>query len=189
MLTQEYLKSVLDYDGITGAFYWRSLAAHNQRFFENRAGSVYGNGYRYIQIDGKAYRACRLAWLYVYGELPSLYVEHRNTNFGDDRIDNLRLATNSQNQANRGPPSNNTSGIKGVRFEADRGKWVAKIMINGRAKNLGRYYTKEEAALAYAVAAEAVFGEFARHSLSDSPSGATVGGGEEITMSLLSALL
>jgi hypothetical protein len=127
-----------------------------------RAGSVYANGYRYIQIDNISYRTGRLAWLYMTGEWPAAMVDHEDTDKANDAWRNLRLASNSQNQANRGVPSNNTSGTKGVRFETSRGKWRAQIVVNGRSKNLGRYATREEAMEAYATAAKAAWGEFAR---------------------------
>lgn len=160
MLTQHYLQEILSYDPLTGIFRWKQV--HLSCLVGQIAGCEYANGYNYIQIDDKAYRCGRLAWLYSYGELPPDYVDHKDGNKGNDRLENLRLATNSLNQANRGAPSNNTSGTKGVRFEWQRGKWRAQIMINMKAKNLGRYNTREEAMEAYAVAAKAAWGEFAK---------------------------
>lgn len=160
MLTQHYLQKILSYDPETGIFKWKQV--HLSCLVGQIAGCQYANGYNYIQIDDKAYRCGRLAWLYVYGELPPEYVDHKDTDKGNDRISNLRIATNSLNQANRGPPINNKSGVKGVRFEADRNRWRAQIMVDGRAKNLGRYHTREEAMEAYATAAKAAWGEFAK---------------------------
>lgn len=161
MLSQPYLHKILSYDPLTGIFKWKQ-ANQSYLLVLEKAGSVYANGYRYICIDGKDFRAGRLAWFYVYGEFPPDYVDHKNNDKDDNRIDNLRLASNSLNQANRGPPINNSSGTKGVRFEADRNRWRAQIMINMKSKNLGRYHTREEAMLAYATAAKAAWGEFAK---------------------------
>lgn len=131
------------------------------------AGSIAGyidvNGYRCIQTCGRPYKAHRLAWFYVTGFMPSASqcIDHVNGKKADNRFANLRLATNSQNQANRGAPKNSTTGIKGVSWQPDRGKWYAKIMIDGRFKNLGRYATKEGAQAAYEIAAKERFGNFA----------------------------
>lgn len=162
MLTQRELKEMFSYDPDTGLFTNLTVRGHGRIKIGDIAGNIYANGYRYIEIKGKAFRSCRLVWLYVNGELPTKFVEHRNGNKSDDRLRNLRLATNSENQANRGAPSNNTSGTKGVRFDSDRMKWRAQIMVNGKSKNLGRFQTREEAMAAYANAAEKAWGDFAK---------------------------
>lgn len=160
-IPRERLLEVLNYDQETGVFLWRINPGSGVRA-GNRAGSVYSNGYRYIQIDGVPYRACRLAWLYVKGEPVPDEIDHRSTIKSDDRIGNLRKSTTSQNQANRNPLKSNTSGVKGVSWQPTRNRWIAMITVQGKAKNLGRFRTKEEAAEAYRVAAIAAFGEFSR---------------------------
>jgi hypothetical protein len=160
VLTQHELKRRLRYYPETGVFIW--LIPYQHGLLGARAGSVYPNGYRYVQLEGKDYRTGRLAWFYMTGEWPTKFVDHKDTDKSNDAWDNLRLADDSQNQANRGVPSNNTSGTKGVRFEKDRQKWRAQIVVNGRSKNLGRYCTREEAMNAYERAAKAAWGEFAR---------------------------
>ena len=154
------LHDELEYNPATGEFLWKTSS--RGRRAGDRAGSIYPNGYRVIEIDGLDYRAARLAWFFMTGDDPVVYVDHINGDKQDDRIGNLRLATNSQNQANRGAPLNNTSGIKGVRFEADRMKWRAQIVVNGKSKNLGRFNTAEEAKAAYEKAALEAWGDFAR---------------------------
>jgi hypothetical protein len=154
------LFELLEYNPATGEFFWKVSKATAK--VGDMAGSVYQNGYRYIQIDGLDYRAARLAWFFVTGEDVEVFIDHRNGHRDDNRFKNLRPATNSQNQANRGKPANNTSGFKGVRFEADRMKWRAQIMVNGKSKNLGRYNTCEEAKLAYEKAALEAWGDFAK---------------------------
>lgn len=159
-VTLSELHQMLDYDPLTGEFRWVCPPQNMINLKGLRAGSIYSNGYRYISINGVEYRSGRLAWLYYYGEEASGMVDHHNRDRSDDRILNLREATNSQNQANRPAPKNNTSGVKGVRYERDRGRWRASIEFNGKAKNLGRFSTKEEAIAARKSAEEKCFGEF-----------------------------
>jgi hypothetical protein len=73
---------------------------------------------------------------------------------------NLRLATRSQNQANR-QPKPGSSGVKGVTFHKKMGRWQAAIKCQGKDHYLGVFPTKEEAGAAYAAAAKRLFGEYA----------------------------
>jgi hypothetical protein len=81
----------------------------------------------------------------------------------DNRRENLRICTNAQNIQNSKRRSDNTSGFKGVSFEKDSGKWVARVTIPGTKtqKNLGRYDSAEEAGRVYDEAAKMHYGEFA----------------------------
>lgn len=95
--------------------------------------------------------------------LPDELVDHIDHNPCNNRRSNLRLATPAQNAKNSRKQSNNTSGYKGVTFNpaAKKKKWIAQITSNGKAKNLGTFYTREEAAIAYNLAASELHGEFA----------------------------
>ena len=162
MLTQHELKRRLRYNPETGVFIWTKPAINHKGLLGARAGSVYPNGYRYVQLYGKDYRTGRLAWFYMTGVWPTKHVDHKDLDKANDAWSNLRLATDSENGANKGVAKNNTSGTKGVRFETSRGKWRAQIKVNGHSRNLGRYATREEAMNAYERAAVAAWGEFAR---------------------------
>lgn len=89
-------------------------------------------------------------------------VDHINRNTLDNRRSNLRIATRSQNQHNRGKSRNNTSGFKGVSFLKNSNRWIARISIEKQNKFLGRFMTAEEAHQAYERAAALYHGEFAR---------------------------
>jgi hypothetical protein len=73
-----------------------------------------------------------------------LGVDHRNGNGLDNRRSNLRLATNSQNQMNRGLQRNNTSGFKGVSFDRRRGLWMAKIYVERKYHFLGYFSSPKD---------------------------------------------
>lgn len=164
-LQAKRLRELLDYDPRTGVFTWR-IKRRGRPYGHipagTRAGSLWATGYRIICIDGKSYRAGRLAFLWMTGKWPPNLVDHINLDRSDDRWCNLRKATRTQNGANRPVHTNNALGMKGVCYEASRKKYKAYIMVCGRTMNLGRFNTAEEAQAAYTIAADKYFGEFAR---------------------------
>jgi hypothetical protein len=90
-----------------------------------------------------------------------IMVDHKNHNSLDCQRNNLRACTNAQNVQNRsGLSSNNTSGFRGVYWNASRGKWWSKIVVCRKSIFLGRFSIKEEAVIAYAAANKKFFGEF-----------------------------
>lgn len=161
----EFLRSVLDYNPITGTFVWRHRADmppnRNARFAGALAGSNDAYGYRRISINNCAFLAHRLAWQIFHGSAPIGEIDHKNRIKDDNRIGNLRLATHSQNQCNSGKYRNNTSGFKGVNFHRRAQKWRAYIQVDGRLKHLGYFRTPELAHVAYCNAAAEQHGEFA----------------------------
>lgn len=164
MIDQRTLKRLLLYDAEAGVFTWR-VAVGGKCGYRIPAGSVAGTlnaeGYRYITVKRRAYRASRLAFLYMTGTWPPDQVDHRNRIPSDDRWSNLRLATSSQNKANSSMYRNNTSGFTGVYWDAERGQWRAKATINGKRKWLGRFSNPEAAHAAYLAAVSNTYGEFA----------------------------
>ena len=88
-------------------------------------------------------------------------VDHINGNRLDNRRENLRLCSRTQNGQNRCKGKNNKSGIKGAYYRPDRGKWASYITVNKEKIFLGYFETKEMAGGAYERAAKLYFGEFA----------------------------
>lgn len=158
MLTADRLRELLDYDQATGIFTW--LSDGPKRVKGARAGGLYGNGYRYIYIGGKAWLEHRLAWLHVHGELPTYQIDHRDNVRSNNAWANLRAATSLDNSGNRGPNRNNRSGFKGVLRIGKR--WTAQISLHGRHTHLGAFDTPAQASEAYQRAARKHFGEFAK---------------------------
>ncbi len=87
-------------------------------------------------------------------------IDHRSGDRMDNRIENLRLATHTDNVRNRRLSVNNKSGTHGVRLCAKSGKWIAKISDNGRWRYLGRFASKDDAVEARRVAEVETYGEF-----------------------------
>lgn len=158
-LTQERLKQLLHYNPDNGLFLWRVVTMRTRP--GDRAGTV-KKGYVVIGVDGKSYAAHRLAFLYMTGNLPTVYVDHKNSDGTDNRWANLRLATNSQNQMNVAMWAHNTSGFKGVSWHKREGRWSANIRIDGKKKSLGYFDDPKEGYAAYCEAARLHHGEFAR---------------------------
>ena len=98
----------------------------------------------------------------IMGEPEGFQVDHINGNGLDNRRANLRLATGSQNQHNRGANLHNTSGFKGVTWHKEAQKWQAQVALGGKNKYLGRYNTAEAAHAAYAEASAKYHGKFGR---------------------------
>lgn len=177
MITQEYLKSLLSYDTSTGLFVWlyrpgttREDKIFNTRFFGKVAGRSKPDAYGYntitIRVDGKIeyFRAHRLAWLYVYGEFPpdGVDLDHINYDPWDNRIDNLRIATRSQNNFNSDPCIRNTTGHKGVIWDKERFLWRAEIRKDGKNYHLGRFSDFDRACKVWQNKAIELYGEYAR---------------------------
>lgn len=117
-------------------------------------------GYLRVNVDGYRYKVHQVVWFINYGQWPASQIDHRDRNPSNNRIDNLRLATNQENGANRGKNRNNTSGAKGICLLAASGKWSAGIKINYVRHHLGEFKSKQQAINAYATAARKAFGEF-----------------------------
>ncbi len=147
MLTAVHLREILDYDPKTGIFKWKQSGPGKRP--DRIAGTLESKGYIRIMIDGKLYRAHRLAWLYMTGEWPKEEIDHVHGNRADNRWSELREATPSFNRQNqRETRSDNHSGFLGVRCMKGlvRSKpWQAQIMVEGKNKHLGYYSTPEEA--------------------------------------------
>lgn len=160
MIDQKHLVLTLDYDPSTGIFTWKTPPT-NCIQQGSEAGSIGNHGYRQIQIDGKLYLAHRLAWLYAYGTYPENQIDHRNLIRSDNRLENLRCASSSQNKFNRQKQSNNTSGFKGVSWYAPASKWRAQATIGRKYHSLGLYDSASEASLAYQNFVKTRHGEYA----------------------------
>lgn len=145
MLTQARLKELLDYYPSSGNFHWKVQRGATAP--GDLAGTLTTDGYVRVNLDSRAYKAHRLAWLYVHGVWPTPGIDHRNGIRHDNRIKNLREATPAQNSQNLSRTSLNTSGLVGVVRKRD--KWQSQIAVGGAYHYLGCFATPERAHKAY----------------------------------------
>lgn len=160
LIDAERMKELFDYNPNTGVLVRRKSSGGR------KAGSATGtpnaHGHLVCSVDDSLFYVHRIAWAIHYGRYPQKGIDHINGNKQDNRIANLRLATQSENLMNACLHSNNTSGCRGVYFNKTERRWVAEISAYGRRYILGRFKDKDKAAVAYAEAANLYHGEFAR---------------------------
>ena len=159
-LTVEKARSLFFYDGSTGELRWRIASGCI------KAGSLVkskdSKGYLMVCVNKHHYKAHRIIWLMEKGSWPPGQIDHMNGMKSDNRLCNLRLATQKQNSANTGIRSSNKSGFKGVHYHRQSGKWQASICFDGKLQYLGLYDTALEASIVYARELNTKHGEFAR---------------------------
>ena len=131
IISQARLKELLEYNPNTGEFVWVTS--------KKIAGSLLPHGYIRIVIQEQKYYAHRLAWLYTFGEWPPNSIDHIDRCKSNNRISNLRLATQSENAQNQPLRKNNLSGYVGVSFDKRAKKWSAYITLKKRKLGLGNY--------------------------------------------------
>lgn len=166
-LTSQYMHECFEYQN--GTLIWKERPIHHfadgwrQKIFNSRqAGKVAGtpvDGYRNVNFRFGAISCHRIIFLMHHGYIPE-EIDHINGDKSDNRIENLRACSRSQNMANTRPRGNKT-GFRGV-FE-NRKRFAAKIQINGKKKYLGNFETPEEAHEVYCLAAIMIHGEYARN--------------------------
>ena len=106
-------------------------------------------GYRRGALKGKIYQEHKLIWLYYYGEWPTLQVDHLNGIRDDNRVENLRIVTNQENQFNRKSVKGSSSKYKGVSWYKPYGKWLVNYTLNRKKYFVGYFEDEVEAAKAY----------------------------------------
>jgi hypothetical protein len=169
---RELVCQLLDYDPTTGSLTWKSRPREmfrrevdwlgwNVKYAGRTAGRVQVRGSVSVNLGGAKFLAHRLVWLIAYGEPVPDQLDHRDMDPTNNRLDNLRPATDVQNQANRRAHRDSATGVKGVRRSGTPGKFDVWI-YRGKPIYLGTYSSIEDAAEAYRKAAIRLHGEFAR---------------------------
>lgn len=162
MISQEELKRVLHYNSQTGVFTWKLKLG--PRGLPGTSAGCPEDRYIRVCINGIRYPAHRLAFIYMTGSFPK-YIDHKDRNGFNNKWENLREVTISQNAANSFRKVKNKAGFKGVKFMTDHARikpWEASIHKNGKYYYIGAFKTAEEAAKAYDKKALELYGEYAK---------------------------
>lgn len=133
-LTKEDLHDLFDYKD--GNLYWK--ISKGTAKVNKIAGTLDGAGYYQIQINKKLYRTHRLIFLYHHNYLPE-FIDHINGIKTDNKIENLRPATKSQNLFNSKLSKLNKVNCKGVSWDKDCKKWRVRVTVDGKPKCFGFY--------------------------------------------------
>lgn len=174
--TREQLLDVLSWDIDRGVLVWKPrsrlgmagggiwVESWNVKYAGKPAGTIREGKWRGVRISfqGRMLLAHRIIWFLHYGAWPECGIDHINGDPSDNRVSNMRLASQAENSRNTRRSRNNTSGRKGVSWHKQRQRWRATIMVDYRTKHLGLFDSIDEASQAYCQAAIQLHGAFAR---------------------------
>lgn len=160
MITQELIAQCFEYKD--GLLYWKGVTHPNKQcLMDKPAGSIHKTGYRHITWMSKVHKAHRLIFMLHHGYLPP-EVDHINGDRQDNCIENLRPATRSENQCNRGALASNTSGYPGVSWHKHSKAWLVRVMKDGKSTIIGYFKDLELAGLVSQEARVLYHGKFAK---------------------------
>ena len=143
-LTYDYANYLFKYDPETGNLYKRINGTDN--FRSKPSGTKTKTGYVQIGVDGKLYLAHRIIMLLVNKSLSDeSQVDHIDHNRLNNKLNNLRVVSQSGNMRNCGKRSDSSTGITGVVYHKRARKYMSYISIGGRKMHLGLFNTLEDA--------------------------------------------
>ena len=143
-MTQSKLKEICEYtnDGLL----LRTVRINGRgKPIGSKLGSTDGKGYLSVQINNKQYKVHRLVWLYHYGSFPKNNIDHINGNRSDNRIENLRDVSYSDNSKNMTLDKRSKTGVTGVLESRSVGKYEVSIGVDGSLIHLGTFGNIEAA--------------------------------------------
>lgn len=129
-----------------GDIYWK-IRTSNRTKVGAKFGCVCKRwGYVVGRFRGKTTRAHRVIWEMHNGQIPEgMEIDHINHIRDDNRIENLRLVSHSENMRNISRSKVNSSGITGVCWNSERGKWMAQMQVGNKHIYIGLYSDINEA--------------------------------------------
>ena len=144
-----------------GKLFWKCKKAHSIHNIGDEAGTTNKRGYKIVVLDRKHFRIHKIIWFMHHGDWPEI-IDHVDGNTSNNRIENLRKASQAQNAMNRKIAKNNTSGITGVYFCSTWKRWKAEIKFHSKKLTLGGFDSFEDAVNARLTAEKKYHGEFSR---------------------------
>jgi hypothetical protein len=141
ILSQEYLHQLFDYRD--GELY-RKIKKSANAMPNQKAGSLQKTGYYAICINYKRQYSHRIIFMMHHGYMPE-YVDHIDGNRKNNKIENLRDATHSENMCNQKLRSDNKSGLKGINWHKAANKWRAFIAFRKKQYHLGLFDNIDDA--------------------------------------------
>ena len=172
-VTPEIVRALLDHDPATGLLTWKlrdrkwfskdqECRRWNTRYANKPAfASSNSEGYKKGYIFRREFKAHRVGFAHFYGRWPDGEVDHINGVRDDNRISNLRDVAPGVNQRNCRRRSDNTSGVTGVSWHDQNGKWACQIASGSRPR--ASYFDTKDEAIAARKAAEREFGYHPNH--------------------------
>ncbi len=149
------LRDLFDYDQNTGDLCWKESRGRVKA--GHKCQTKDSNGRYRVEISGRTFAVHQIAWAITTGRWSDKQIDHINGVKTDNRLSNLREATNAENARNRNrKPAN--SGFRGVSLH--KGRFVARIMYEGKCINLGSFSDPQVAAHEYNKAAVRIHGDF-----------------------------
>ena len=165
MLTQETVREMFDYreDGnLVRRYATMGNGNYAGRVIGTTPNGTRANRYSQTKIHGKCWCVHKLIYLYHHGVVPE-QLDHINKDSADNRIENLRVASGSENACNRKLFANSTSGSKGVSWHKAQSRWFVYVDIRKKRKNIGYFDDLELADLVATEARNLYHGAFVRH--------------------------
>ena len=161
----DYLRKRLSVDLASGIVTWIDATPHHTRLNGTTAGSLrkqsHGKkSYVHIKVDGQALKRAHIVFLFGTGRWPHPQIDHINGDSSDDRLDNLREVTPTQNAWNhktRAKRSDTPMGVRRLRS----GRFHARISLNKRQYHFGPFDTVAEAHAVYTQKRKEFFGDYA----------------------------
>lgn len=161
----DFAREMFDYNPETGVITRKQCRI--SRLIGEEIGRIQRDGYIHVEFGWWSRRynllAHRLGWLIYHGEWPKDQLDHINGIRHDNRLCNLREATQAQNNANTRMYKNNSSGYKNIKWEPDRKRYGVFIRYDNKLRRLGRFKTIEEAISVRNAKYEEIYGEFTRY--------------------------